>query len=186
MARGFAEVLSAKLAGTPQRYAIEWRTLRAAAAALGQHASGPGISSESQAALAAGADTLVYGDFSVVNGTLRATATEEDLITHRMVTVASAKAPLRGGILPVAESLARQLDGTQPFGTRNPEALRAYAAATGAPDSAAAAAGFAQAAKADPDFASAYLLWLDTALAARDRAEAERIMALARQHQGRF
>ncbi len=81
----------------------------------------------------AGANQFVYGDFSIVNGTLRATATEEDLVTRKVVVV-SANGPADAGIFPVADALARQLGETHPFGTRNPQALRDYASALDSPD----------------------------------------------------
>jgi tetratricopeptide (TPR) repeat protein len=103
-----------------------------------------------------------------------------------MVRAASASGPASGGIFPVAEALARQLGETHPFGTRNPQALRDYAAALESPDPVAASQDFAKAAAADPDFGRAYVFWLDTAIAQRNRAEADRIVAQARAHQERF
>jgi tetratricopeptide (TPR) repeat protein len=185
MGRGFAEIVSGELQGSPQRYAIQWRTLRAFDASLGQQPGAPGISSESAAALVAGANEIVYGDFSVVNGVLRATATEEDLATHKMRT-ASASGPASGGIFPVAEALARQLGEPRPFGTQNPQALRSYVTALESPDPVAASQDLAQAVAADPGFGRAYVLWLDMALAQRNRAAADRVVEQARAHQDRF
>jgi tetratricopeptide (TPR) repeat protein len=186
MGRGFAEILSGELQGSAERYAIQWRTLRAFEAPLGARPSAPGISAESAAALAAGANEIVYGEFSVVKGELRASATEEDLATHKMVRAVSAGGPASGGIFPVAEALARQLGETRPFGTRNPQALRSYAEALEAPDPAAAARDFAQAAAADSGFGRAYVRWLDAATAQRNRPEAERIVEQARAWRDRF
>jgi len=186
MGRGFAEIVSGDLQGSPQRYAIQGRTLRAFDASLGRRPGAPGISAESTAALVAGANEIVYGDFSIVNGALRATAVEEDLVTHKMVRAASASGPAGDGVFPVAEALARQLGETRPFGTQNQQALRVYVAALEAPDPLAASQDFAQAAAADPGFGRAYVLWLDTAIAQRNRAEADRIVEQARAHQDRF
>jgi len=86
----------------------------------------------------------------------------------------------------VAEELARQLGETRPFPTRNPQALRDLAAALESPDPVGASQDFAQASAADPDFGRAYVLWLDSAIAQRDRAEADRVVALARAHRDRF
>jgi tetratricopeptide (TPR) repeat protein len=180
MARGFAEILSGELQGSPQRYAIQYGALHSFDASLGARPDAPGVSTESTGALAAGANQLVYGDFWVADGALHAAATEEDLATHKMVRVASASGPLRDGIFPVADALARQLGETHPFGTRNPQALRDYAAALEAP--LADSRLFAQAAGEDPDFGRAYVSWLDAAIAERNRGLADRIVEQARLH----
>jgi tetratricopeptide (TPR) repeat protein len=187
MGRGFAEILSGELQGSSQRYAIQYRALHAFDASLGRRDLGaPGISAETTGALVAGANQIVFGDFSVADGILRATATEEELATQKMVRVASASGPSSHGIFPVAEALARQLGGTRPFATRNPQALRELAAALESPDPVAASQDFAQASAADPDFGRAYVLWLETAIAQRNRSEADRVVALARAHRDRF
>jgi tetratricopeptide (TPR) repeat protein len=187
MGRGFAEILSEQLQGSAQRYAIQYRALHTFDASLGRRAPGaPGISAESTGALVAGANQIVYGAFSVANGVLRATATDEDLATHKMVRVASASGPANGGIFQVADALAGQLGETHPFGTRNPQALRGLAAGLEAPDPAAASQDFAQAASADPDFGRACVFWLDIAIAQRDRAAAESIVEQAAAHRDRF
>jgi tetratricopeptide (TPR) repeat protein len=54
------------------------------------------------------------------------------------------------------------------------------------PDRVAASQDLAQATAADPDFGRAYVLWLDLALAQRNRAEADRVVEQARAHQDRF
>jgi len=186
MGRGFAEILSGELQGSPRCHAIQWRALHAFDGLLGRRPDAPGISAESAAARLAGANQIVYGDFSVVDGALRATATEEDLATHKMVRVASASGPARDGIFPVADALAQQLGETRPFGTRNQQALRDYVLGLESPDRMAASQDFASAVAADPDFGRAYLFWLDTAIGLRDRAGTDRIVAQARAHQERF
>jgi Flp pilus assembly protein TadD len=187
MGRGFAEILSGDLQGSAQHYAIQWRGLHAYDASLGRQLIGaPGISSESTEALVAGANRIVYGDFSVVNGVLRATATEEDPATHKIALISSSSGPASAGIFPVAEALARQLGGTRPFGTRDEQVLRDYVAALESPDPSAAFQDLAKAAAAGPDFGRAYVLWLDTAIAHRDRADADRIVEQARAHRQRF
>jgi tetratricopeptide (TPR) repeat protein len=183
MGRGFSEILSGELEGSSQGYIIQWRALHSLDASLGKRpAAAPGISAERTEALAAGADEILYGDFSVVGGLLRATVTQEDTVTRKMVRAISATGPLDGGIFPVAGALARQLGQTHAFGTRSPQALRAYVAALESPDPAAALGDFAQATTADPDFGQAYVFWLDTALGQRNRAEADRALGQARAH----
>jgi tetratricopeptide (TPR) repeat protein len=187
MGRAFSEILCGELEGSPERRVIQWRALHAFDAAFGARpASAPGISAERAGALAAGANEILYGDFSVADGVLRATAVEEDLRTRKMVRVISAGGPLRDGVLPVANAIARQLGGAHAFGTRHPEALRAYVAALEPPDPAAALRSFSQAAAADPDFGRAYVFWLDAALAQRNRAEAEGVLRQAGAHMDRF
>jgi len=186
MGRGFAEILSAELQGSPLRYAIQYRTLHAFDASLGRRPDAPGVSTESTLVLVAGANQIVYGDFWVVNGALHATATEEDLATHKMVLAVSASGPASDGIFPVADALARHLGQTHPFGTRNPQALHDYAVALESPDPVAASQDIAQAAAADPGFGRADVFGLETAIAQRNREEADRIVEQARAHQDRF
>src|SRR5579862_5153726 len=186
MGRAFSEIVSSELAGSRLGYVLQFHALHSFDRSLGVRPVGPGVSSERTGALVAGANTMVYGDFAVLNGALRATATEENLATHKMERVVSATGPINGGIFPVAEALARQLGETHPFGTRNPAALRNFVAALEAPDPAAALRGFADAAAADPDFGRAYVFWLQAALALRSRAEAESAIAQARAHQANF
>ena len=177
MGRGFAEILSGELQGSAQVYAIQWRALHSFDASLGRRLPGaPGISGERTGALLAGANQIVYGDFSVVHGYLYATATAEDPATRKMVRVASASGSAEAGIFPVAEALARQLGETQPFGTRDPRALRDFVAALESPNPVAASQDLALATAADPDFGRAYAFWLDMAIAERDRATADRIV----------
>jgi tetratricopeptide (TPR) repeat protein len=181
MGRGFSEILCGELDGSPRRYTIQWRALHAFDASTGSRpAAAPGISAERPGALLAGANEIVYGDFSVVNGMLRATAMQEDVGTRKIVKVVSASGPVANGIFPVADALARQLGQTRPFGSQNADALRAYVAGLEASDPAAALRDFSQAAADDPDFGRAYVYWLDTAVAQRNREEADRALAQAR------
>lgn len=187
MGRGFSEIVSGELRGSPQLYSLGRRALHSFDASLGRRTGGaPGISTERTAALVAGANRIVYGDFFVVKGALHATATEEDLATHKMVLTAAASGPASGGVFPVAGALARQLGETQPFGTRNAEALRDYVAALDSADPDTASRSCAQAVSADPDFWPAYSCGLEAALGQQNRAEADRIVAEARARQARF
>ena len=186
MGRAFSEILTGELEGSPQRYVIQWRGLHSFDAPLGKRSAAPGISAERTEALAAGANEILYGYFSMVNGMLRVTAIQEDPATRKMTAVVTAGGPAGDGIFPVAEALARQLGPAHPFGTRNVSALRDYVAALESPDPTASVQGFAEAAAADPDFGRAYVMWLDAALAQRNGAAAERAIAQARAHAGRF
>jgi tetratricopeptide (TPR) repeat protein len=185
MGRAFSEILSAELQGSPQRYSIQYRDLHSFDAALGGRPAGaPGISTERTGALAAGANQFVYGGFAVVDGMLRATATQEELATHRM-QIYSASGPVAAGILPVASALARQLGETQPFGTSSSEALLDYVQALESPNPD-AADDLGKATAADPDFGRAWVAWLSAAIAHRDRALADSVVAQASTHRQRF
>ena len=186
MGRGFAEILSEDLQGSPQRYAIQFRTLHSLDAALGPRPFVPGISTERTAALVAGADEIVYGTYTVVNGVLRANIFAEDLARHKMPLAAGASGPIADGIFPVAGALARQFGETRPFGTRSEPALREYCAGLEAPNAAAAAQSFAAATAADPDFGRAWDAWLETAIQQHDRAAADHIVTQARVRESRF
>lgn len=186
MGRAFSEILSGELEGSPEQHVIPWSGLHSFDAPLGERPAAPGISAERTEALVAGAQAIVYGDFSVVNGVLRATATEEDPATRQMTRVVSANAPVSGGIFPVADALARRLGAAHSFGTQNPQALREFAEALDAADSAAALPRLAQAAAGDPGFGRAYVFWMDAALAHRNRAEAVRALAQARPRFSQF
>ncbi|HVN06191.1 MAG TPA: tetratricopeptide repeat protein [Bryobacteraceae bacterium] len=186
MGRGFSEVLTGSLQGSPARYVMGWHTLHALDAWLGIRRPSPGISAEATDALMGGANRVVYGYFSVVNQTLRATAVEEDLTTHKMVRSVSAAGPLRDGIFPVAAILANRFGDAHSYGTRNAEALREYVEASEAPDPGAASQHLSAAAAADPGFGRAYVLGLDLAMARRDRAGAGRVLEVARTHQAQF
>lgn len=186
MGRGFSEILTGRLQGSPLCYVIGWRSLHAFDASLGGRRFSPGISAESAAARVAGANRIVYGYFSVVNEALRATAVQEDLATRKVTRVVSAGGLLRDGVFPVANALASQLGGAHPFGTGNAQALQGYVSALEAPNPSAASRDLAAAAAADPDFGRVYLLWLDAALAERNRAAAELILQQARSRQARF
>lgn len=187
MGRGFSEILAGELVGTVPGHVIDWRGLHSFDPVLGPRpVAAPGISAERSQATAAGANQIVYGEFSVVNGSLRATAMVENPETRKMDRVISATAPAAGGIFTVADALARQLGTAHAFGTRNPQALREYVAGLEAPDPASAFASFARAAAADPAFGSAYVIWLDTAAVQRNRAEAVHALEQARTHMDRF
>ncbi len=187
MGRGFAEVISTELQGSPQRYSIPFQSLHSYDAQLGTHVAGvPGISTELTGALVAGANQVVYGDFFVARGTIYASATAENLTTHRLMPTANASGPVSAGPIPVASALARQLGDSNPFGTGSTQALEDFVAGEEAPDVAAGGPSFAKAAADDPEFGHAYVFWLDAALGQRNRAEAEQILVEASAHRAHF
>ena len=94
MGRGFSEILAGELEGSPRTYIIQWRSLHSFDGALGRRPSAaPGVSAERTEALLAGAAGILDGQFSVVNGVLRATVSEEDPVRRKTVRVVSANGP---------------------------------------------------------------------------------------------
>lgn len=183
MGRGFSELLSSDSTKPADGYLISWRRMHAFDAALGKRpVAAPGVSTERAEALAAGANRIIYGDFSVTGNILRATATEEDVARHKMIRVASASGPASDGLMPLANSLARQLGQTPASSVPNPQALREYATGLDSNDPAAAFGHFQQAAAADPGLGRVYVAWLDLALTQRNRAEADRAVQSAQTH----
>src|SRR5207249_10456933 len=79
MGRAFSEMLRLDLGGSPSTYVIRLGTLRTLGRALGPRpAAAPGISAERQAAMLAGANRIVYCEFSQTAGRLRLSAVMED------------------------------------------------------------------------------------------------------------
>jgi tetratricopeptide (TPR) repeat protein/TolB-like protein len=182
MGRAASEVVSAELAGSGNTYVIPYGTLRALGRVLGSRpAAAPGISAERPAAMVAGASHIVYGRISRRGGELELDATlgeSGNLKTERSVRVAG---PASRGIIPLADSLVRQMtDTARPFETQNDLALREYSAGIEASDPQAAGQAFSRAVAADPNFGSAYAAWAELTNAQGNKAEAERIVALAR------
>jgi TolB-like protein len=86
MGRAFSEVITAELAGASDVYAIPSSRLHTLNQAMGAHPiSAPGISAEAPLAVAAGANRIAYGDYSISGGRLRCTVTVEDPQTRSMV-----------------------------------------------------------------------------------------------------
>ena len=101
------------------------------------------------------------------NGRLRISLTVEDLNTNRAAQSAAASAD---GVLPLAETIARQLaSNARPLGTSNETAFQNFAAGR-----------YEDAVKADANFGAAYVYWARD-LVSRGRAdEALRVAGLAR------
>ena len=156
-------------------------------ASLGGAPGAPGISAERTGALVAGANEIVYGDFSVVNGILHATATEEDLPTHKMVLVASASGPPAAAFSrwPTRwpASWARRVRSAR----ENAQALRDFVAALESPDPAAASAGFCRRRWQPIQISGGPTCsgWTQPSPSAT-APQADRIVEQARAHQDRF
>jgi tetratricopeptide (TPR) repeat protein len=185
--RALSEILAHDLEGSPERYVIQFGTLRSFDALQGRPPEPvPGISAQRTNALLAGANRVVYGDFSVVDGMLRANATEEDTLTRHMTAVAGVRVPFAAGIIALGDALARQLGEAHAFSTRNTQALREYVTGLESTDPAASLAQFRRAAAADPDFGLAYLGWFESAATQNNRGDAQQALEQARPFLTRF
>ncbi len=170
--------------------ALEWMG-RAFAEDLRFQLSGSSIDPSVAAALrdvtGSGAGHLLEGYYSVGNGRLRVTAVLEDASTSREIRTLSAEGPVANGMIPLAASIARELDAkARPPATANPEAMREFATALTAPDPVASNDGFQRAVREDPGFSAAYLAWVQALLARGDRAKAAGVLADARFQAARF
>jgi tetratricopeptide (TPR) repeat protein len=182
MGRALSELVAGQLTGRPNRYAISSGTLHALSRAAGTRPNAaPGVSAESDLALAAGANRVGYGEFAVRGGRLEARLFLEDLPAHKYAQAISASGAA-GDAIAVADSLARQIapDAVPPVAHSN-EAVRDYVNALegGAPgdimrDAAASIA-------ADPGFTPAYRLLAEWKAMERDAAGALALLDTAAQ-----
>ena len=182
--RAVSEVIIADLAGSRALSAVTFGQLHAADSRLGTRpVAAPGISAERPAALLAGVHEILYGRVSRAGTRLRLDAGLFDNSRGKIVRVLSAMAPESQGVIPLADSLAKELaTPVRTFETQIDQAMREYCAGLESPDAHAAAEAFSRAVSADPNFGQAYLAWAQSAAAQNDRAEAERILALASAH----
>ena len=181
LGRAVSEVLSAELAGSQALSVSSFAALHASDRALGPRPlAAPGISAEQSAALLSGANRILYGRISRTAGKLRLDATVFDASHSTVERSLQAAGAEPAGIVSLADSLASELATTRrPFETHNAQALREYCAGLESVDAAKAATAFSRAAAADPDFGLALVAWAQMAAARHDKAEAERILALA-------
>jgi len=183
MGRALSEVLSTELSGAPGLSVISTGELHAFDRNLGARPiSAPGISAERSDALAAGANRLGYGEYSVRAGRLDARLSIEDAHTGRMakvITVSTATNDVLGAATELARQLATRL---APYPTRNLDCLRAYAEALESHNASDTAASLNRALAADPNFGPPYrmLAQLDAQRGDRAGAIAELDSALAR------
>jgi Flp pilus assembly protein TadD len=167
MSRGFAEAIRLQLAGAPRIEPVPIPSLRDAPAV--------------------GASEVLEGHFSLDRGRLRVEAVLEDAARVRNLGIIRASGPAGGDMLPLARSIAREIDpGARPLPTGSRQAFEAYIAAIEAGDAAAADAGFDRAVGADPGFGAAYLAWIQSLLARGDGTRAAQVLAAARQKSAGF
>jgi tetratricopeptide (TPR) repeat protein len=172
--RAFAEVLIAEL------HAISSLKLHGFERSLGARpVSAPGISTENTLALAAGANRLGYGEYTVRNGRLEARLTVEDSRTFKMVKMVEASGPA-GDVIGVATNLARQISvNTGLPETHNPEALMLFTRAIESANAADRDRELTQAIAADPNFARAYHILAQVKLQNQDAAGARAVLQRA-------
>src|SRR5262249_48801057 len=140
---------------------------------------------ERERAIVTGATGILHGYVSQSGGRLRLRAELEDAGPGKCAGSAEAAGPVSAGLVPLANAVARQLDpGASAAGAKSEAALAAFIGALEASDSGAAAGSLSRAIAADPDFGAAYLTLIELSLARKDRATAERIVAMARARGG--
>jgi Tfp pilus assembly protein PilF len=170
MGRAFSEVITAELAGVPSLYAIPSSRLHSLDGVLGPRPiSAPGVSAERTLALASGANRIGYGQFSVRSGSIDARLAIEDPETGKTIQELSASAASTG-VIEAASSLAKRIAAAAGnYGTKNPQALRAYIAGLEGPNAAQMAGSLNDAIAADPDFPAPYLLLAQLKFETRDQ-----------------
>ena len=156
--RAIPVILEAELAPAPNTTVVGTGQMHGFDRTLGvRPISAPGISAERTQALVAGANRIVYGDYSVRGGRLYARLWLEDPQTQKIVKVLAATAAANDAI-GAATTLARQLSTRlAAYSTRNAECIRAYAEGLESFDPALQVVVHMQEAiAADPDFGPAY------------------------------
>jgi tetratricopeptide (TPR) repeat protein len=182
MGRALPEIIDGELPGAPGLAVISSSQVHAFDRTLGvRPISAPGISAERTDAMAAGANRLGYGDYSVRAGRLSARLTIEDPRTGRMVKTISVSTTAND-VFGAARDLARQISaGIRPYPTHSLDCMRAYAEALESHDVADSIASLERAIAADPDFGPAYRMLAEAdarrgdktgAIALLDRAKA--------------
>ena len=142
--------------------------------------SAPGISTELTEALAAGANRLGYGEYSVRAGRLTARLTLEDAHTGRMVKVISASTGAND-VLGAATDLARQISARlSPYPTHNPDCLKAYIEALESRNTSDTAADLDRAIAADPDFGPPYRMLAELDAQRGDKSAAQALIDQAK------
>jgi len=181
MGRAVPAVMNAELAGSHAVSVIDFGALHASDRTLGARPiAAPGISTERPGALLAGATVILYGRISRVGSELRLDAELFDTSREKIARVFSANGPEQQGVIHLADTLAKALASpVRTFATGNDQALREYAVGLESADARSSMAAFSGAIAADPNFGQAYVAWAQVAAGLNDRADAERVLALA-------
>jgi tetratricopeptide (TPR) repeat protein len=164
---------------------LNWAGRAVAAALVYDLAPSPDLHSQmvdsGAAAYTTQASEMLEGYFSERSGLLVMTATLENLAKTKTVASFEFNGPASGGVLPLLNQLATRLSpAARQFGTRNPEAFRAYGDALTPADPEALVRDSKAATSADPHFAMAYLVWARLLAAQGKREEAVKILQTAR------
>jgi Flp pilus assembly protein TadD len=173
MGRAFSEVIGADLAKAPGVNTIPTARLRALDRTLGvRPVSAPGVSTERDAAFAAGATRIGYGTYAVLRGRLDAHLTVMDPRTGKVAFETSVSTE-PGNIIAAAADLARKIDPhVIPYDTANAAALREYIQAQESSNPGEIASNASAAIAADPNFAAPYLTLAQAEASQGDRAGA--------------
>jgi tetratricopeptide (TPR) repeat protein len=157
MGRALSEILATELSGAPGLSVISSGQFHTFDREFGiRPISAPGISAERTDALAAGANRLGYGDYSVRAGRLSARLSIEDARTGKTTRVISVSTAANE-VLGAATDMARQISTKiAPYSTHNLECLKAYYRAVESHDVPATIADLNRAIAADPNFGPPY------------------------------
>jgi tetratricopeptide (TPR) repeat protein/TolB-like protein len=181
MGRAVSGVMTAELTGSHTISVIPFSTLHASDRVFGPRPlSAPGISTERQAALSAGARYILYGRLSRLGTRLRLDAVLFDTSRGKVERTLTTTGPESQGVIRLADSLAKEMAAPlRRFGTLSDAALREYCQGLESPDPAVSAAAFSRAVADDPNFGQAYVTWAESAAEQGHRTEMEKVTALA-------
>jgi tetratricopeptide (TPR) repeat protein len=173
MGRALSEVIGTELAGAGNVRVIGSAQLHGLDGVLGvRPVSAPGVSAERDLALAAGANRIGYGDYTVRAGRIEARLAIEDPGTGKTVQVVTASAAA-GDVLGAASALVHEVSARATvYATRSQAALREYAMALEAKGEADVSGRLEAAIAADPNFGAPYQTLAHLKIARGDRAGA--------------
>jgi tetratricopeptide (TPR) repeat protein len=139
----------------------------------------PGVSSERQEAMVAGANRLISGYLEKGGDRIRITAIDEAAPTRKTLRIVSAEdSSVSGALSKVAQQLSQN---AKPLPTSNMTALRLYATVVDSSNENGAEA-LAEATRLDPGFGPAWVGLANLNVAKGDRAAAEAVIDQARTH----
>ena len=167
MSRLTAEIIAEELTGSPSIHPMGVEEQRDAAAFR--------------------ATQVLRGYFTVTGDRIEVRAHLEDTGRRKIVKTLLAEGPAASSILPLADSLARQLSAqVRPFGSEDPEAIRAYASAFVTSAASDREAALERVLAADPGFGQAHVAWARFVLSRGDRDGARDAVENALDRAGRI
>jgi tetratricopeptide (TPR) repeat protein len=178
--RAVSEEIAGQLEGTRHHSVVPFIAIHEIGRALGgRPIAAPGISAEHADAVAAGANRLVTGFYSVRNGQLTLTAVEENTETRQEEQLFSGTAPV-DDLLHLTGEIALAIDDeAHPPITGSARALRSYALGVESPPDKAVPL-FEEAVALDPDFGKPYTALARIALAQHDSVAFAKVFAAMR------